>query len=142
MKTSIVLFAALVTLAGCAAGGKYVSPVDNVRFQSIAVAVQYAEVVEAFLLTGTEIQVMEKAKEATAGSLKDPGSAQFRNVRVTKYGDKRVVCGEVNGKNSYGGYVGFVPFVASTVSATLFNRDGRYPDIQSAENSGIRYACS
>lgn len=43
--------------------------------------------------------------------LKDPSSAQFRNV---KYG-KGVpgawpMCGEFNAKNSYGGYVGFQRF--------------------------------
>ena len=47
-------------------------------------------------------------------SLKDPAAAQFRNVRT--YGDGTgtyVVCGMVNGKNSFGGYTGFQPFRAS-----------------------------
>lgn len=40
--------------------------------------------------------------------LRDPDSAQFRNVKVTRDG---VVCGEVNGKNAFGALAGFTPFV-------------------------------
>lgn len=48
------------------------------------------------------------AKEAVSNQLKDPAAAQFRNLT---YHDKtHAVCGEVNGKNSYGGYIGFRPF--------------------------------
>jgi hypothetical protein len=46
------------------------------------------------------------AKAAVAHELKDPESAQFRDLK--QYGD--LICGEVNAKNSYGGYVGFEPF--------------------------------
>ena len=45
----------------------------------------------------------------------DPSTAQFRNVRaadVTLAGGEKVrrVCGEVNGKNRMGGYVGYAGF--------------------------------
>ncbi len=40
--------------------------------------------------------------------LKDPESAQFKDVNG--YARSRVACGEVNSKNSYGGYVGFRKF--------------------------------
>jgi hypothetical protein len=46
--------------------------------------------------------------EATRANLKDPSSAQFRNV--VQNGD--MICGEVNGKNGFGGYSGFERFVA------------------------------
>ena len=49
----------------------------------------------------------ERAKKTIADSLKDPGSAQFRNIRETSPG---ILCGEVNGKNAMGGYVGFQRF--------------------------------
>lgn len=44
--------------------------------------------------------------------LKDPSSAQLRNVKAFELsnGQGRAICGEVNGKNSFGGYVGFRPF--------------------------------
>jgi len=48
-----------------------------------------------------------KATEYIANSLLDPESARFRNVRF----EGLFVCGEVNGKNHNGGYVGFRPFV-------------------------------
>lgn len=42
--------------------------------------------------------------------LKDPGSADFKNVRLLR--DKPLlVCGEVNFKNPDGGPAGFIPFV-------------------------------
>lgn len=55
---------------------------------------------------------MAQIKSAMSYNLKDPSSAQFRNVRaadVTLQDGKkeRRVCGEINGKNSYGAYVGF-----------------------------------
>ena len=46
--------------------------------------------------------------EALAGSLKDPDSRKLVFGK-TKAG---LVCGDVNAKNSFGGYTGFVPFVA------------------------------
>jgi len=52
-------------------------------------------------------QDKEQAQRAVLNLLKDPGSAQFRNVRKTKPG---FVCGEVNAKNGMGGYVGFKQF--------------------------------
>ncbi|MDO8414147.1 MAG: hypothetical protein Q7S51_10210 [Gallionellaceae bacterium] len=49
------------------------------------------------------------AKEMVAAKLLDGESARFRNVRVGPIG----VCGEVNGKNSYGAYTGFSRFHVS-----------------------------
>ncbi|HVR48682.1 MAG TPA: hypothetical protein VMS38_03015 [Pseudorhodoferax sp.] len=41
--------------------------------------------------------------------LRDPSSVQFRDERLAKDG---WLCGELNGKNSYGAYVGFKRFMA------------------------------
>jgi hypothetical protein len=49
----------------------------------------------------------DKAKEAVTAKLKDPSSAQFRNVQDKGSG---LVCGEVNAKNGFGGYGGFEKF--------------------------------
>lgn len=43
--------------------------------------------------------------------LKDPSSSEFRNVKG--------VCGEVNAKNSYGGYTGFKRFIVINNSAVF-----------------------
>lgn len=52
------------------------------------------------------------AEAALKDRMKDPDAAQFRNEVVYRRGDTLVVCGEVNAKNGYGGYVGFRRFVA------------------------------
>jgi len=57
------------------------------------------------------------AKEAVLNQLKDPAAAQFRNI--TYHERTRAVCGEVNGKNAYGGYVGFRPFAFADGRATV-----------------------
>lgn len=40
-------------------------------------------------------------------SLKDPNSAQFKSIYVSSTDDSGFVCGKINAKNGYGGYVGF-----------------------------------
>lgn len=83
----------------------------------------------------TEEDVIEKAKEVTAKRLIDPSSAIFRDLYVIHIpadedgsqsgGNKNqfyhgfdpdaasyYVCGEVNGKNRFGGYAGFTGFHA------------------------------
>ena len=52
----------------------------------------------------TEIKLQRLARELVTANLKDPDSAKFRN--------QKGVCGEVNAKNSFGGYAGFVRFIA------------------------------
>jgi hypothetical protein len=56
---------------------------------------------------------VDKAKSNLVQTFKDPQSAQFQGLFISQYGDVRVLCGEVNGKNSYGGYVGFRRFAAA-----------------------------
>ena len=51
--------------------------------------------------------------------LKDPASAQFRNVALNQA--RSALCGEVNAKEGVGGYVGFRPFVASDSGAVVLN---------------------
>ena len=47
-------------------------------------------------------------KRSLAEHMKDPDSVKFRNLITSESGS--VLCGEVNAKNSYGGYVGFKRF--------------------------------
>ncbi|OFS72059.1 hypothetical protein HMPREF3173_16115 [Pseudomonas sp. HMSC08G10] len=70
------------------------------------------------VLAGCGKSDIDRAREAVAAQLKDPASAQFRNERVV--GDDRTVCGEVNGRNSAGGYAGFTSYAA------LRKDDGSY----------------
>jgi hypothetical protein len=47
----------------------------------------------------------------TAQQLKDPASAQFLKVHLNT--EKTALCGQINAKNSYGGYVGFRDFITT-----------------------------
>jgi len=114
----------------------------DLRAKSIAVVDGYSVDVAAFLKKRSKSAAISAAKKNVADSLKDPSSAQFRNVRLVPYKDGSVICGEVNAKNSYGGYVGFKDFVASTTSATLQYEDAKYPAIAVAANAGLATACN
>jgi hypothetical protein len=52
-----------------------------------------------------------RLSEKVSNTLKDPGSAQFRNLELNV--ERKVLCGQVNAKNAFGGYVGFRRFVSS-----------------------------
>jgi hypothetical protein len=74
-----------------------------------------------------ERQVISDAEQKVASLLRDPSSAQFRNVRhrVSETG-ANIVCGEVNAKNAFGGYAGFQRFLYDAGTAKL--DDGDEPD--------------
>lgn len=55
-------------------------------------------------------RIIDAAKEAVARQMKDPWSVRFRDVSVSPK-LKSYVCGEVNAKNSFGAYEGFMPFM-------------------------------
>jgi len=66
-------------------------------------------------------EVEKLGKSAVLAKLKDPDSAQFRNIKVNldvpipsaaaRGATEDAVCGEVNSKNSFGGYGGYSPFI-------------------------------
>lgn len=79
---------------------------------------------------------LQAAIEAAARSeMKDPDSSKFRNIMAFKLKDGGIAgCGEINGKNSYGGYAGFTPFRAVVVQnknkytgVGAFFQDSKYP---------------
>lgn len=62
-----------------------------------------------------------KGKDAVKARLKDPQSAEFKDVYFFRGGDNiPVTCGQVNTKNSFGGYVGFQYFISSGSSELTF----------------------
>lgn len=58
----------------------------------------------AIALAGCGDSDIDRARAAVSEKLSDPSSAQFRNERSKEGG---WVCGEVNAKNAFGGYIGF-----------------------------------
>lgn len=84
----------LCLLAGCA-GGQH--PSDAVSLRE---------------LSPEEKQILGVS---LAQGLKDPAAAQFKWGPITQAGSDGIAhyCGMVNGKNSFGGYIGYQPFSAS-----------------------------
>lgn len=67
-----------------------------------------------------EKKVIEEYKSVVLSILKDPGSAHFQNIKISKgtYNSDKTktayqICGQVNSKNGFGGYVGFKGFVVA-----------------------------
>jgi hypothetical protein len=56
-----------------------------------------------------------KVKEQAAAQLRDPSSAQFRNIKR----NQGFVCGEINGKNGFGAYAGFKRFYGTDGGVTI-----------------------
>lgn len=76
----------------------------------------------AAMLAGCKPSISEedKVKNAVAERLRDPSSAQFRNVKTGERRGMYHVCGEVNGKNAYGAYSGYERFVASNDGKAIY----------------------
>lgn len=81
------------------------------------------------------------AKDAVLATLKDPESARFQSVVGVGDPDGTgafAVCGSVNAKNSYGGYVGNRLFAVAAGQVLLWDATGRS---RSLDNSLILTLC-
>lgn len=126
MKRTAILLLVLAVLAWI--GSKMVP-----RSEPVAAASAKAQQPEKPLSTAEKKAQQEKwfgaetittAQQAVRASLKDPGSAQFKDVYANYSEEFNVVaCGQVNSKNSLGGYTGFKRFVSNGKSAIIEGRD-------------------
>jgi hypothetical protein len=61
-------------------------------------------------------------------NMRDPSSARFRNLYAVNVGTTErpmpVVCGEVNARNAFGGYTGFIQFYAAGSFVKTAQMDG------------------
>lgn len=69
-------------------------------------------------IPNTDPHFRKVAQMNAASLLIDPSSAQFRNLKfgLAAYGSakgKRILCGEINGRNGNGAYAGFSRFAAA-----------------------------
>ena len=55
---------------------------------------------------------LEYIQENVAESMRDPSSTRIRNVYKVVSFETTFICGEVNGRNAYGGFAGFAAFYA------------------------------
>ena len=88
MRKGLVIAAALVVVAGVAGCGK--SDADKQREMDVNLKLLGEKYIKA--------------------KLKDPSSAEFRNQFI---GIKGAPCGEVNSKNSFGGFTGFQRYIVA-----------------------------
>ena len=67
-------------------------------------------------------EFVEETKALLIEDFKDPSSVQWRHLFVSSGEEEgpapKVLCGEVNGKNSYGAYVGFRRFYSAYLGLT------------------------
>lgn len=78
----------------------------------------------------TDDEFRSAAKRSLVGKLRQPTSAQFRNVYRRRTSTGQIFCGEINSRNGLGGMTGFVRFQAFAA------RDGRtYAEIDSEDGA-------
>ena len=131
-----------IALTGCASpSGVYQNPTQNLRALSMKEVRGYATEIQLFFEKNGQEKTITAAQDAAKKGLKDPDSAKFQNLRIADFDGGKVVCGEINAKNSYGGYVGYKRFVAGTSVATIYDTSSKYPDLNDAFNAGIVAAC-
>ena len=76
---------------------------------------------------------ISQAQEIVLENLKDPDSAKFRKVVSYKNKGNNFVCGEVNSKNSMGGYVGFRSFYVDLKDRSFEVDNGFEADMDTPE---------
>jgi hypothetical protein len=115
----IILIAMAVT--GCGKSKQQLAAeAEQLRLKAEAAAVAASQ---AEAKAAGEMQAAASAKQIAdlqakvVSQLKDPASAQFRAVQLNAAGT--AACGQVNAKNSFGGYVGFQDFIASADEVLL-----------------------
>lgn len=142
-KPSIYLFAISIWLTGCAAvpAQPIQSPYQELHDQRLKEVERMATEVELGLQSMPPQELLNKAQAAITYGFKDPDSAKFRNVRYVKYEERIVICGEVNAKNSYGGYVGYENFIAGLSSWKLMKESDNNTALGSADSVGVRIYC-
>lgn len=62
---------------------------------------------------GKQLAWNELGQDTVRSKLKDPESAEFRNVQFYSGGPTPTTCGEVNAKNGFGGFSGYERFIAA-----------------------------
>lgn len=96
-RPTIIAFAVLV-LAGCGEEPEPANPVADENATLIA-----------------------RAEIAVERQLRDPESVRYEHVYVARKSGLPVVCGLVNAKNAFGGYVGSRPFIHAGDVLTIAN---------------------
>jgi hypothetical protein len=131
----------MVFLAGCAPTNPYTMEdrIGDARQNALRWAATLAlEGADVHAQLGDD-EMMALARASIRESLADPESARFRREKVVAYDDGVLVCGEMNAKNRFGGYVGYDLYISSGYRAEFWQESEISPE---AANAGILAACS
>lgn len=117
-KSTTILLVVMAGLPGCAIDDQaarrraYQAEQDQKEQQQRIEAAAKQKYAREHAITPTKDQLVA-FETSVRDKLKDPASAQFRHLRAYKDQEGFLVeCGEVNGKNSFGGYTGFTAYHA------------------------------
>lgn len=125
MRTSLYLvLAPIAALSGCVTPPTATAPA--------------LERVVPQALTRSQVAAIESGTRST---LKDPYSAVFGSIRGGAYPDSDLmfICGTVNAKNSFGAYVGAMPFYGTWYPDEPFAPDSMASN--ASEAYGVRSVC-
>ena len=95
------------------------TPDDPGASQPTAAKKQAESEEDSLGVRSTQIMWVTRTKNGVESRLKDPDSANFKDVRFYSGGPSPAVCGQVNAKNSFGGYMGFRRFIGSGEEAVF-----------------------
>lgn len=108
---AVFLIPALILLVKGCESSEEVNAAKTTEEAKISTEIQAERAAE-----NATIDLIFSAEQLVVSKLKDGQSAKFKKVFVSKVG---FTCGEVNSKNSFGGYSGFQRFIsAHTVENT------------------------
>ena len=89
---------------------------------------------DAFSNSGNQMMVVDQTKEGVMSLLKDPDSADFKDVGFYSGGRAAAVCGHVNAKNGFGGFIGFQRFIGSGEDIVFLESDMEASEFTKAWN--------
>lgn len=109
----------------------------GVLVSALLVSAGGAAAAEPYQLSDAERALVEASIKR---GMRDPAAAQFQRVAAAKDGANGFVCGMVNGKNGFGGYVGFLPFYGRLLEGGEFKLAAIAKDRQTSHQ--IAMACA
>ena len=88
-------------------------------------------------ITGKELVWIRRQKQNIKSTLRDPDSATFRNVIISRVIGPPVVLGEVNSKNGFGGSTGFQRFMVAEHIQAIEGIDMTHAEFTKAWNEMV-----
>lgn len=82
----------------------------NHHFDAARIAYERSPEARAEAARQADQSAIDLAQTLVSAQLRDPGSAEFLGSKVVRQGKQQTVCGMVNGRNGFGGMVGYQTF--------------------------------